>query len=101
MKIGLIDFVMASLQIAFIVLKLCGTIEWSWFFVLLPTIIFVARYVFALIILLWWEHFRKRKLKQTFGTTNPLQIRLKMMEREREKIQKEREELERKRKEMK
>lgn len=34
MKIGLIDFVMASLQIAFIVLKLCGTIEWSWFFVL-------------------------------------------------------------------
>lgn len=27
------------LQIAFIVLKLCGVIEWSWFCVLLPTII--------------------------------------------------------------
>lgn len=101
MKIGLIDFVMASLQIAFIVLKLCGTIEWAWFFVLLPAIIFVARYAFALLILLWWEHHRERKLKETFGTTNPLQIRLKMMEREREKMQKEREELERKRKEMK
>lgn len=27
------------LQIAFIVLKLCGVIEWSWFCVLLPTIL--------------------------------------------------------------
>ena len=30
---------MSLLQIAFIVLKLCGVIEWSWFCVFLPTII--------------------------------------------------------------
>ena len=46
-----------------------------------------------------WKESKERKLKETFGTTNPLQIRLKMMEKERERIQKEREESERRRKE--
>ena len=30
---------LSLLQIAFIVLKLCGVIKWSWFCVFLPTII--------------------------------------------------------------
>lgn len=30
------------LTIAFIVLRLCGVIDWSWWFVLLPTLIAIA-----------------------------------------------------------
>lgn len=35
MKFGIIDFMMASLQVAFIVMKLCGAISWSWWLVML------------------------------------------------------------------
>lgn len=36
MKFDIIDFMMASLQVAFLVMKLCGVISWSWWLVLLP-----------------------------------------------------------------
>lgn len=36
MKINILDFFMATLQIAFIVLKICGVINWSWWVVLIP-----------------------------------------------------------------
>lgn len=38
MKFGVIDFIWASLQVAFIVLKLCGVIDWSWWLVLVPVL---------------------------------------------------------------
>ena len=40
MKINILDFFMATLQIAFIVLKICGVINWSWWVVLIPIILF-------------------------------------------------------------
>lgn len=40
------------LQIAFIVLKLCGVIKWSWWWVLSPSWISVALFVIAFIILM-------------------------------------------------
>lgn len=40
------------LTIAFIVLKLCGIIDWSWFLVLLPMIISVSLVVIVFIVAL-------------------------------------------------
>ena len=40
------------LTVAFVVLKLCGVISWSWFMVFLPIIIGVAFIVLVAIILL-------------------------------------------------
>ena len=38
------------LQIAFIVLKLCGVIHWSWWCVLLPTLIPICILIIAFVI---------------------------------------------------
>ena len=38
------------LTIVFIVLKLCGVISWSWFFVLLPEIIAVGLYILLFVL---------------------------------------------------
>lgn len=40
------------LQVAFIVLKLCGVISWSWFLIFLPTIIPSAIAIILIIILI-------------------------------------------------
>jgi hypothetical protein len=37
------------LQIVFVVLKLCGVIEWSWWIVLLPTLVPVVLMIGALV----------------------------------------------------
>ena len=39
------------LQIAFIVLKLCHVIEWSWWLVLIP--IWIGILLFIIVVLLW------------------------------------------------
>ena len=41
------------LQIAFIVLKLCHVIEWSWLWVLSPTWICAIVFLIFLIVLMW------------------------------------------------
>lgn len=48
MKFGIIDFMMASLQVAFIVMKLCGAISWSWWLVMLPILLVVVLNVLVL-----------------------------------------------------
>lgn len=53
MKINILDFFMAALQIAFIVLKICGVINWSWLVVLIPIILFVVINI-AAHLFLWW-----------------------------------------------
>ena len=40
------------LQVAFIVLKLCHVIDWSWFWVLFPTILGIGIVVLGLLIIL-------------------------------------------------
>ena len=92
MKINILDFFMATLQIAFIVLKICGVINWSWWVVLIPIILFVIINILVTALVLCVKAYKKRRLKKLFGTTNPLEIRM-------NQIQKQREELERKRKE--
>lgn len=42
------------LQIAFIVLKLCNVIKWSWWCVFLPTLIPMGLMVLAVLIALVW-----------------------------------------------
>ena len=46
------------LQVAFIVLKLMNVISWSWFLVLLPSIIIGGLLVLMLIIILFYVLFR-------------------------------------------
>lgn len=43
------------LQIAFIVLKLCGIIEWSWWWVLTPTWASITFAVILLAVLVWLD----------------------------------------------
>lgn len=65
------------LQIAFIVLKLCGVIDWSWWLVLLPviieagiTVIFILTLVVIAIVMKikedreWKEHLKKVREKE-------------------------------------
>lgn len=48
------------LTIVFVVLKLMGIIAWSWFFVLLPSVVFVALYlVYILALMAKIGYFRK------------------------------------------
>lgn len=42
--------ILEILTLIFIVLKLCGVIAWSWWFVLLPEIIAFALYILAIVI---------------------------------------------------
>lgn len=53
MKINILDFFMATLQIAFIVLKICGVINWSWWVVLMPILFIVVIYIAARLFV-WW-----------------------------------------------
>ncbi len=52
MKINILDFFMAALQIAFIVLKICGVINWSWLVVLIPIILFVIINILIMVLVL-------------------------------------------------
>lgn len=54
MNINILDFFMATLQIAFIVLKICGVINWSWWVVLIP-ILFIVIIYFAARLFVWWR----------------------------------------------
>lgn len=51
MKFGIIDFMMALFPVAFIVMKLCGVIGWSWWLVLLPTLVVVVLNVLVFLLL--------------------------------------------------
>ena len=43
------------LQVAFIVLKLCGVIEWSWWWVLTPTWISGIVFLILLAMIIWLD----------------------------------------------
>ena len=95
MKFGIIDFMMASLQVAFIVMKLCGAISWSWWLVMLPILLVVVfnvlallLNVLALLLFVCAEKYKSRQLFKQYGTDNGLAIRLKKMQQERENIRK-------------
>ena len=88
MKFGIIDFMMASLQVAFIVMKLCGAISWSWWLVMLPMILIVVFNILVLFLYICAEKYKSRQLFKQYGTDNGLAIRLKKMQQERENIRK-------------
>lgn len=94
MKFGVIDFIWASLQVAFIVLKLCGVIGWSWWLVFAP-VLFVMLFstlcfVVALSIKIYVERRDRRAKEKMYGTANPLKIRMVKMQRQREELELER-----------
>lgn len=62
MKFGIIDFMMASLQIAFIVMKLCGAISWSWWLVMLPILLIVVFNVLVLLLFVCAEKYKSHLL---------------------------------------
>ena len=90
MKFGIIDFMMASLQVAFIVMKLCGAIRWSWWLVMLPIILIVVFNILVLFLYVCAEKYKSRQLFKQYGTDNELAIRVKKMQQERAKLERER-----------
>lgn len=102
MKFGVIDFIWASLQVAFIVLKLCGVIDWSWWLVFSPVLFVVLFSTLCFVVVFGIKVYaerRDRRVKvERYGTANPLKIRMMEMQRRREDLERQREE--RKRKEL-
>ncbi|EES89399.1 hypothetical protein [Helicobacter canadensis] len=47
----MIDFFFVGLQLLFIGLKLAGKIEWSWWLVLLPAILYLFFYLFLMVLI--------------------------------------------------
>ena len=89
MKFGIIDFMMASLQVAFIVMKLCGAISWSWWLVMLPMILLVVFNILVLFLCVFVKVHKSRQLIKQYGTDNKLAIRMKKMQQEREEMERE------------
>ena len=89
MKFGIIDFMIASLQVAFIVMKLCGAISWSWWLVMLPMILIVVFNILVLFLYVFVKVNKSRQLIKQYGTDNKLAIRMKKMQQEREKMERE------------
>lgn len=56
------------LTVAFIVLKLIGKVDWSWWIVLLPEIIAVGLYLVLVIIQVWQQVTLTKKINSTFRT---------------------------------
>lgn len=65
MKINILDFFMATLQLAFIVLKICGVINWSWWVVLMPILFIVVIYIAARLFVWWADKYIKRRRIKT------------------------------------
>lgn len=97
MKFGVIDFIWASLQVAFIVLKLCGVIDWSWWLVLSPMLLAVLLSILCLVVAFVSKNYAERRDRSTkeemYGTANPLKIRMVKMQRQREEFERMRKEL--------
>ena len=89
MRFGIIDFMMASLQVAFIVMKLCGAISWSWWLVMLPMILLVVLNILVLFLYVFVKVHKSRQLIKQYGTDNKLAIRMKKMQQEREEMERE------------
>ena len=89
MRFGIIDFMIASLQVAFIVMKLCGAISWSWWLVMLPMILLVVFNILVLFLHVFVKVHKSRQLIKQYGTDNKLAIRMKKMQQEREEMERE------------
>ena len=80
---------MASLQVAFIVMKLCGAISWSWWLVFLPMLLIVVFNILVLFLYVFVNVHKSRQLIKQYGTDNKLAIRMKKMQQEREDMERE------------
>ena len=86
MKFDIIDFMMASLQIALIVMKLCGAISWSWWLVLLPILWVVVINVLVYLLIANIKLYKSLLRFKHYGTDNELAIRLKKMQQEKGEV---------------
>lgn len=64
MKFGVRDFFWTSLQISFVVLKLCGVIDWSWWLVLSPMLA-VLLYILCIVVALCVKNYAERHDRRT------------------------------------
>lgn len=53
--------IVTLIQVAFIILKLCNVINWSWWLVFLPTLIQLGVVIFMLVLILIAAAIAKRK----------------------------------------
>ena len=97
MKFEVIDFIWASLQVAFIVLKLCGVIDWSWWLVLVPVLFVVLFSTLCFVVAFGIKNYAERRERRVkigqYGTANPLKIRMAEIQRRRKKLERMRKEL--------
>ena len=56
------------LTVAFIVLKMIGKVEWSWWIVLLPEIIAVGLYIVLVIVSVWNQLTVTKEINSMFRT---------------------------------
>lgn len=89
MNFGIIDFMMASLQVAFIVMKLCGAISWSWWLVMLPILFVVVLNILVFLFIVNIKLYKSLLRFKQYGTDNEFAIRLKKMQQERKKLERE------------
>lgn len=87
MKFGIVD---ASLQVAFIVMKLCGAVSWSWWLVMLPILLVVVMNIFARLLVLLAKTRWSRQLIKQGDTDNLLVFFMKTILQEEEEIEKKR-----------
>lgn len=52
------------LTVAFVVLKLCHVIDWSWWWVLSPTLIELSIVIIVLVVYIWHEVAAERKWRR-------------------------------------
>ena len=87
MKLIVIEyFFMTSLQIAFIVMKLCGAISWSWWLVMLPVLYLVVINILALLLILSAKTCWARRLIKQGDPDNLLVFCMKTIHRDVEKM---------------
>lgn len=96
MKFEVIDFIWASLQVAFIVLKLCGVIDWSWWLVFAPVLFVVLFSTLCFVVAFGIKVYAERRDRRV--KVERYKIRMAEMQRRREELERQREE--RKRKEL-
>lgn len=49
-RMGCLDWILALLQVVFIVLKVCNVIAWNWWLVFIPVYIFAGLFIIVLIL---------------------------------------------------
>lgn len=80
------------IQVAFIVMKLCGAIHWSWLLVFSPILLYLVWMTFRFVFTLFYVKHEIKKSEESFR--NRMDNLKRLMQEQQEEINKKRKELE-------